>query len=150
MRVGHEDVAQSLTEAVARLGLTVHASLYARATNSGHGYDAAACVDAVGEPIVRPARTTFPPSRLRKDHGTSTARARYSDQPRSTAQPARAADSRAARRGAVNTDIGRRLHLSVGTVKDHVSAILAKTGAINRVQAALWAQHAGLLGPERT
>ncbi|GAA3251189.1 hypothetical protein GCM10010493_25860 [Streptomyces lavendulae subsp. grasserius] len=47
--------------------------------------------------------------------------------------------------GLSNADIGRRLHLSIGTVKDHVSAVLAKLDVGNRVQAALWAQRAGLL-----
>ncbi|MFF4444464.1 response regulator [Streptomyces sp. NPDC001502] len=47
--------------------------------------------------------------------------------------------------GLSNADIGRRLHLSIGTVKDYVSAVLAKLDVSNRVQAALWAQRAGLL-----
>jgi len=47
--------------------------------------------------------------------------------------------------GLSNTDIGARLHLSVGTVKDHVSAVLTKLRVGSRVQAALVAQRAGLL-----
>ncbi|NLU68670.1 response regulator transcription factor [Streptomyces sp. HNM0574] len=47
--------------------------------------------------------------------------------------------------GLSNVGIGARLHLSAGTVKDHVSAILAKLGVGSRVQAALLAQRAGLL-----
>ncbi|WP_410616668.1 response regulator [Amycolatopsis sp. lyj-109] len=47
--------------------------------------------------------------------------------------------------GLSNTDISRRIHVSVGTVKDHVSAILTKLGVGSRVQAALVAQRAGLL-----
>lgn len=47
--------------------------------------------------------------------------------------------------GLSNTDIGARLHLSTGTVKDHVSAILTKLRVAGRVQAALLAQRAGLL-----
>lgn len=47
--------------------------------------------------------------------------------------------------GLSNTDIGTRMHLSVGTVKDHVSAILTKLRIGSRVQAALVAQRAGLL-----
>ncbi|MEV7599143.1 response regulator transcription factor [Kitasatospora sp. NPDC089797] len=50
--------------------------------------------------------------------------------------------------GLSNTEIGRRLHLSTGTVKDHVSALLAKLGVTNRVQAALWAQRTGLLAAD--
>ncbi|ANN18279.1 DNA-binding response regulator [Amycolatopsis orientalis] len=47
--------------------------------------------------------------------------------------------------GMSNTDIGIHLNLSVGTVKDHVSAILTKLRVGSRVQAALVAQRAGLL-----
>ena len=47
--------------------------------------------------------------------------------------------------GLSNADIGARVHVSVGTVKDHVSAILTKLGVGSRVQAALVAQRAGLL-----
>ncbi|MEU1185451.1 response regulator transcription factor [Streptomyces sp. NPDC005820] len=55
--------------------------------------------------------------------------------------------------GLSNTEIGARIHLSAGTVKDHVSAILTKLRVGSRVQAALLAQRAGLLdagrrGPE--
>ncbi len=47
--------------------------------------------------------------------------------------------------GLSNAEIGTRLFLGAGTVKDHVSAILAKLGVGSRVQAALAAQRAGLL-----
>ncbi|MBF4632838.1 response regulator transcription factor [Agreia pratensis] len=47
--------------------------------------------------------------------------------------------------GASNTEIGSALHLSGGTIKDHVSSILAKFGVATRVQAALVADRAGLL-----
>lgn len=50
--------------------------------------------------------------------------------------------------GLSNAEIGSRVHLSAGTVKDHVSAILAKLRVAGRVQAALLAQRAGLLGGE--
>jgi DNA-binding NarL/FixJ family response regulator len=51
--------------------------------------------------------------------------------------------------GLSNTEIGARMYLSVGTVKDHVSAILGKLAVENRVQASLLAQRAGLLDPDR-
>ncbi|GLY50333.1 response regulator transcription factor [Lentzea sp. NBRC 102530] len=47
--------------------------------------------------------------------------------------------------GLSNTEIGAQVHISVGTVKDHVSAILTKLRVGSRVQAALVAQRAGLL-----
>lgn len=47
--------------------------------------------------------------------------------------------------GLSNTDIGVRLFLSASTVKDHVSAILAKLAVDSRIRAALVAQAAGLL-----
>jgi DNA-binding NarL/FixJ family response regulator len=49
--------------------------------------------------------------------------------------------------GLSNTDIGGRMHLSTSTVKDHVSALLAKLEVSTRVQAALLAERAGLLMP---
>ncbi|MUM35233.1 LuxR C-terminal-related transcriptional regulator, partial [Mycolicibacterium sp. CBMA 361] len=51
--------------------------------------------------------------------------------------------------GLSNAEVGLRLHLSTGTVKDHVSAILNKTRVTSRVQAALLAERAGLLRRSR-
>ncbi|MFJ4094122.1 response regulator transcription factor [Kitasatospora sp. NPDC089913] len=51
--------------------------------------------------------------------------------------------------GLSNIEIGRHLHLSTGTVKEHVSTVLAKLAVDNRVQAALHAQRAGLLSGDR-
>lgn len=50
--------------------------------------------------------------------------------------------------GASNAEIAARMYLGVGTVKDHVSAILAKLGVATRVQAALVAERGGLTGEE--
>lgn len=47
--------------------------------------------------------------------------------------------------GLSNSDIGGRMHLSIGTVKEHVSSILTKLRVGSRVQAALLAERAGLL-----
>ncbi|WP_328690334.1 response regulator transcription factor [Streptomyces phaeochromogenes] len=51
--------------------------------------------------------------------------------------------------GRSNSDIAVRMNLSTGTVKDHVSAVLSKLEVGNRVQAALLADRAGLLRPQR-
>ncbi|MGE7386482.1 response regulator [Streptomyces sp. NPDC004126] len=48
-----------------------------------------------------------------------------------------------------NLGIAQRMHLAHGTVKDHVSSVLTKLGGLNRVQAAVVADRAGLLGPGR-
>ncbi|MDH6127619.1 response regulator transcription factor [Kitasatospora sp. GP82] len=52
--------------------------------------------------------------------------------------------------GLSNAEIADRLFLGTGTVKDHISAILGKLGAANRVQAAVVANRAGLVrAPEQ-
>ncbi|GAA2755623.1 response regulator [Actinopolymorpha rutila] len=48
-------------------------------------------------------------------------------------------------RGMSNAEVGATLHLSVSTVKTHVSSILTKLDLNNRVQVALLAHDAGLL-----
>ncbi|GAB3451793.1 response regulator [Actinophytocola sediminis] len=52
--------------------------------------------------------------------------------------------------GLSNQDIGRELFLSEGTVKAHVSAILAQLDLTNRVQAAIIAYEAGLISRHRS
>ncbi|WP_308296031.1 LuxR C-terminal-related transcriptional regulator [Streptomyces sp. ISL-96] len=47
--------------------------------------------------------------------------------------------------GLSNREIARHLRLSHGTVKDHVSSLRAKLGGVNRVQAAVVADGAGLI-----
>jgi DNA-binding NarL/FixJ family response regulator len=48
-------------------------------------------------------------------------------------------------RGLSNKEIAEKLYLAEGTVKNHVSTILQKTGARDRTQAALTARKMGLL-----
>ncbi|MEU7143470.1 response regulator transcription factor [Nocardia sp. NPDC046473] len=50
--------------------------------------------------------------------------------------------------GLSNADIGVRLHLSTGTVKDSVSSIFTKLNIGTRVQAALIAERAGILAAD--
>lgn len=53
--------------------------------------------------------------------------------------------------GLGNADIAARMGLAPSTVKDHVRALLAKLGGVNRIQAAILADRAGLVarGPGR-
>ncbi len=52
-------------------------------------------------------------------------------------------------RGLSNADIGKTLFMSEATVKAHVSRVLVKLDATNRVQVAILAHDAGLLDEER-
>lgn len=47
--------------------------------------------------------------------------------------------------GLTNREIARRLHLSEGTVKNHVSKVLERLGLRDRTQAALYARDHGLI-----
>jgi DNA-binding NarL/FixJ family response regulator len=49
-------------------------------------------------------------------------------------------------RGLTNADIAARLHLSEGTVRNYVSAVLAKLNVSDRTQAAVIALRYGMVG----
>ncbi|WP_442574407.1 response regulator [Microbacterium sp. F51-2R] len=49
-------------------------------------------------------------------------------------------------RGLGNSEIGDELHISLSTVKTHLASIMAKIGARNRVELAIWAHERGV-GP---
>ncbi|WP_448808997.1 response regulator [Agromyces bauzanensis] len=46
-------------------------------------------------------------------------------------------------RGQGNAEIARELHLSLSTVKTHLASLMAKIGARNRVELAIWAHETG-------
>ena len=53
-------------------------------------------------------------------------------------------------RGLGNTEIGHELHISLSTVKTHLASLMAKLGARNRVELAIWAHERGRgRGPAR-
>ena len=49
-------------------------------------------------------------------------------------------------RGRTNTEIADELHISLSTVKTHVASLMAKLGARNRVEIAMWAYETGRAG----
>jgi DNA-binding NarL/FixJ family response regulator len=48
--------------------------------------------------------------------------------------------------GSTNTEIGAELFISLSTVKTHVASLMAKLGARNRVEIAIWAYETGRIG----
>ena len=42
-------------------------------------------------------------------------------------------------RGKTNSEIAEELHVSLSTVKTHLASVMAKLGARNRVEIAMWA-----------
>ncbi|GIH60142.1 response regulator [Microbispora siamensis] len=49
-------------------------------------------------------------------------------------------------RGRTNGEISAELHISLSTVKTHVASLMAKLGARNRVEIAIWAYETGRVG----
>lgn len=101
---------------------------------------------AAGEPVLSPAVTRRLMARAAggatDDRSERRARARQ----RFAGLAEREQDvASAVGRGSSNAEIAAALHLSVATVKTHVSRILARLGLNNRVQIALLVHDAGLL-----
>ena len=46
-------------------------------------------------------------------------------------------------RGRTNAEIAQELHISLSTVKTHIASLMAKLGARNRVEVAMWAYETG-------
>ena len=46
-------------------------------------------------------------------------------------------------RGRTNAEIAAELHISLGTVKTHIGSLMAKLGARNRVEVAMWGYETG-------
>ena len=46
-------------------------------------------------------------------------------------------------RGRTNSEIADELHISLSTVKTHIASLMAKLGARNRVEVAMWAYETG-------
>ncbi|WP_125776915.1 response regulator [Antribacter gilvus] len=98
---------------------------------------------AAGEPTLSPSVTAQLIARVsRPDDGPrrSVARGRFdalTEREREVAV--------AVARGLSNAEIARELYMGVPTVKTHVSRILAKLGAENRVQVAITVHEAGLV-----
>ena len=50
-------------------------------------------------------------------------------------------------RGRTNAEIATDLHISLSTVKTHLSSLMAKLGTRNRVEMAMWAYETGRVRP---
>ncbi|MFE3598118.1 response regulator [Streptomyces sp. NPDC059096] len=97
---------------------------------------------ASGEPVLAPRITRQLLERhVRSGHGTEAALRRTDGLTAAERDVLRLLGT-----GLSNAEIADRLHLSASTVKAHISRILTRTGCANRVQAAVLAHDAGLLG----
>jgi DNA-binding NarL/FixJ family response regulator len=102
---------------------------------------------AAGEPMLSPSVTATLIRKLRVDQpGRETADRTAEAERRLAALTARERDvALAVGRGLSNSEIAGELHLSIPTVKAHVSRLFDKLEATNRVQIAICVHDAGLV-----
>lgn len=106
-----------------------------------------------GDAVLSPTVTRFVIDSRREQPAAQGARPRHAKElERLTGRERQVLELLA--RGMANADIAATLHMGEGTVKGHVSRMMTKIGAGNRVQAALMAYEAGLTpggepGPDR-
>lgn len=101
---------------------------------------------ADGEPMLSPSVTRTLINRVRSDSGDDRS---AGAQQRLALLTEREHDvALAVGRGLSNAEIASALHLSVPTVKAHVSRLFEKLGTTNRVQIAICVHDAGALGAE--
>ncbi|MFD6275550.1 response regulator [Streptomyces sp. NPDC060209] len=101
---------------------------------------------AAGEPVLSPAVTRRLMARAAGEPEDDRHSRRTRARQRFAGLGEREQDvASAVGRGSSNAEIAAELHLSVATVKTHVSRILARLGLNNRVQVALLVHDAGLL-----
>ena len=68
-------------------------------------------------------------------------------QPDRAAHRPRGAGARAVARGRTNSEIADELHITLSTVKTHIASLMAKLGARNRVEIAMWAYETDRVRP---
>lgn len=108
-------------------------------------------VDAVrrvadGEAMLSPAATQTLIRRIREDDGSDASPRRAAAEARLAALTPRELEVAVAlSHGRSNAEIAEELYLSVPTIKAHVTRVLDKLGAANRVQVAMCVHDAGLV-----
>ncbi len=100
---------------------------------------------AAGQPILSPSVVAQLMSHVAGDNGDATdSRRREASERLMTLTEREHEVALAIGRGLSNADISRELYLSIPTVKAHVSRVLTKLGADNRVQVAITVHDAAL------
>ena len=98
---------------------------------------------ADGDPMLSPSVTRTLIARIRVDSGDD--RAEVAQRRLSVLTDREQDVARAVGRGLTNAEIARELHLSIPTVKAHVSRLFDKLRVTNRVQIAICVHDAGLV-----